>query len=893
MLILLLIVGVLAGLAMGEALGGVTGLLLAWLVWRSLQQGRRLKALEATVAALRTGAAVVPETVAAPRPDVLAAPVPAPSEASAAEAGSDTAVFEAGSVPAPEGPDVPAVFVPPPPAPPPAWILRLKDWCLGGNTVVKVGVGLLFIGLAFLARYAVEHVEVPVALRLAGIGAVALALLTVGWRLRERRAGYAQVLQGGAVAVLYLTLFAAFRFYALLPAGVAFAAMALVAVLAAALAVLQEASALAIVGALGGFATPLLLSTGEGSHVALFTYYAVLDLGIAAVAWHRTWPRLTWVGFVCTFVIATGWGVLRYEPAHQASSQAFLVFFFLLFNAVLLMPARHPQALLQGARWVSGSLLFGLPTVTFVLQHGLVREMPYGSAVSALVLAAFYVLLALWLRGRAALAVTMDAALAIATVFLSLVIPFALDARSTAGAWALEGAGLVWLGWRQPRRLTRAFGYGLLFLSALAMQAGLDRHGMPDEPLNAILFNAVMASIASLVAAFHVHRGVRAEPLHPERVAEPWLIGWSLLWALGGAGLQIDRFVPASQQVAAWLGVASLLAVVWTQLSRCLAWPAAGWPPLAHAPFLAMVALLQLVVLASPFDGGRWWGWPVALAAHAWVITHAAPRWTPALRTAVHVLGLCVLAALGALLGRWVTDPWGDAGSAWRWLGWAVVPALLLWAVTRPGLRARWPGRLAPEAYPGHGGAVLATALLLWTVLANIDSDGSARPLPYVPLVNPLDLGVAAACLAVWTWTRDPTARALLAHRHRWPVFALGAVGFGWLNAMLVRAFHHHGGVPFEFEAWTHSLSVQTGLSLLWTATAWVLMWTATRHAVRWPWMVGAALLAAVVAKLMLVDLSGSGTVTRIVSFMGVGVLMLVIGYVAPLPSKEVRDATA
>jgi len=70
-------------------------------------------------------------------------------------------------------------------------------------------------------------------------------------------------------------------------------------------------------------------------------------------------------------------------------------------------------------------------------------------------------------------------------------------------------------------------------------------------------------------------------------------------------------------------------------------------------------------------------------------------------------------------------------------------------------------------------------------------------------------------------------------------------------------------------------------------------MWFGAHRGLRVPWVIGAALLAAVVLKLLLVDLSGTGTVTRIVSFIGVGVLMLVIGYVAPLPAKEARHVSA
>ena len=81
-----------------------------------------------------------------------------------------------------------------------------------------------------------------------------------------------------------------------------------------ALALGQNARALAFLAFAGGFATPLLLSTGQGSHVALFGYYTLLGLGIAAIAARRAWRELNWLGAVSTFGIATVWGVLRYTP---------------------------------------------------------------------------------------------------------------------------------------------------------------------------------------------------------------------------------------------------------------------------------------------------------------------------------------------------------------------------------------------------------------------------------------------------------------------------------------------------------------------------------------------------------------------------------------------------
>jgi len=150
-----------------------------------------------------------------------------------------------------------------------------KAWLLGGNTVLRVGVVLLFLGLAFLLRYATEGVEVPIELRYMGVAASALALLGLGWWLRRRNPGYALVLQGTGIAVLYLTVFAAMRLHPLLDPGMALGLLVAVTLFSAILAVQQNALGLAAAAALGGFAAPILTSTGSGNHVALFSYFAL------------------------------------------------------------------------------------------------------------------------------------------------------------------------------------------------------------------------------------------------------------------------------------------------------------------------------------------------------------------------------------------------------------------------------------------------------------------------------------------------------------------------------------------------------------------------------------------------------------------------------------------
>ncbi len=914
-------VGAVIGAASAGGFGLFVGAALGWLLVRVMRLQSEVATLRSTVAAFRTADAVATAPAAArsasvdtdfaragasragglattgfdAATDIAIEAAPAPVTTSALVA---TALVEPSSdgpdtVPMPEAPVAPAL--PPdrtmPRAPHPSAWEPLRQWLVGGNTIVKAGVAILFVGLAFLAKYAAEHTQVPPELRLAAIGAAAIVLLGFGWRLRLSRPGYAQVLQGGAVAVLYLTLFAAFRYYGVLTAGPAFGLMVAVAALAAALAVLQDARSLAVIGALGGFATPLIVSTGSDNAAALFAYYFVLDTGIAAVAWFRTWRSLNLVGFFATFLVGTAWGVQRYRADSFAMSESFLIAFFLLFVLIMLLPARRAAVASPPHRsdgWVNSSLLFGLPTIVFALQYGLVRDTPFGTALSALALAGFYVLLASWMKKRPELGITFDASLAIATVFLTLVIPFALDERSTAGAWTLEGAGLVWIGFRQRRGLPRAFGYLLFLIAGLSMLLAHERYGVPAVVFNAYLFNGLMAAAGAIAAAYFVHRSRHDGMLSSgEEVAEPLLVALATLWLVSTAGVQISAFVESRFTLAATLVAASAIALVYVLLAARLDWPSIAWPAAAHAPLLFLVAAIVAGQLANPLRDGGAWAWPVAFAVHALVLRSAALRWPDAVANAVHVTGVVALALLGALLGRAATADWGDAASAWPWLGWLVAPAALLLWLARPRSAEVWPVRAAPTAYRFAAAALLAAGLWLWTLIANFASDGTAAPLPHLPLLNPLDVGVALALVAILLWMRA-IGRAAGA-----PLGLVAAAGFVWLNAMLVRGFHHYGGVPYHVEAWLGSLAVQTGIALLWALTALVAMWVGARRGERVPWVVGAALLAAVVFKLLLVDLSGTGTVTRIVSFIGVGVLMLVIGFVAPLPAKEVNHVSA
>ncbi|KVA29229.1 hypothetical protein WI44_22805 [Burkholderia cepacia] len=980
-----------------------------------------------------------PAPAPAPAPVRTAAPVPVPAALHATETPAAAA---------------PAPSVPPTPPKPrePDFVERAfraaRDWLLGGNTVVRVGIIVLFFGVAFLLKYAADNNMLPIEFRLAGTALAAAALLATGWRVRARRAAYGLVLQGGGVGILYLTIFAATKLYALLPVGAAFPLMVAVCALSAFLAVRQNALPLAFMGTAGGFLAPVLLSTGHGNHVALFSYYALLNAGIFAIAWFKAWRPLNLLGFAFTFTIGSAWGVTAYRPALFASTEPFLILFFLMYVGIALLYAVKRELALR--HYVDGTLVFGTPIVATALQASLVKDMPFGLAWSAVALSAFYVVVTAWLaRRRDRLALLFESTLALAVIFATLAVPLAFSGPTTSAAWAIEGAAVVWLGVREKRMLR--FGFGLLMQLAAAGAFFTSLLGPADATalpvLNSPYIAMLLIALAGLFTGWWLHGRAEARAWHawmPEIGAAA--AAWGLLWWVSGGlheilvyasrhvDLHADRFVVDSTALFA-AGTAWLAHVA----RRRLAWPLAEWPALALTPVLALLALRAFDAHEAPLSGMGAFAWPVAVGAGLALLWRQArgtasadsangttPGTAPGLVQAVaagiiaplHTLTFWTLCGLLSLEGFWRLRTFVPEG-AWSWSAWAYGFGVLLLLVSGPGSRLRWPVAAFPRAYQVWGAAPLAALLWLWSI-ASVISDGNAAPLFWLPLLNPLDIaqclvfvaftvwlrrlrtlgiawhprivdyaaiatvflwfnalmlrtlhhrfhmtydidtvlssfgiqqvfmvgwslfafagmwltrrdGIARVCalaslplivvMWVWTfyanftqdggsWARVPLFNPLdlvlavvyalaaswfvRARKLGWSfgnhrvelLSAAGATAFLWLNAILLRTLHHWAGVPYELGAMAESTLVQASVSVYWTLCALAITIWATRRGLRPLWFVGAALLALTVVKLFLFDLSHVTGIERIVSFIGIGVLLLLIGYFSPLPPK-------
>jgi uncharacterized membrane protein len=769
----------------------------------------------------------------------------------------------------------------------------VREYFTGGNTLVRVGVIILFFGVAFLLRYVAEHSHVPIEFRLSGVAMGGIVLLVLGWRLRAKRPGYALALQGGAVGILYLTVFAGLKVYSVLPAGAAFVLLVVLAAFTAALAILQNSQSFALLAVTGGFLAPVLASTGQGDHVVLFSYYAVLNAGILAIAWFKAWRHLNLAGFLFTFVIGTAWGALSYEPRLFASTEPFLLLFFLFYVAIAILFASRQPPELRG--YVDGTLVFGTPIVAFGLQSAMLHDRRFLLAYSALAVSALYLAIAALLhRSRQpSHRLLVEAFMALGVLFLTLAVPLALDGRWSAATWALEGAALVWIGCRQDRRLPRAFGALLQIAGGVIFCFDIDAPHGNVPILNSAFIGGVMVSAASVFSAVMLERN--REKLAPtETPIAPLLFFWGVLWWLFGGLTEIHRRIPDPYEAAAGLLLMAFTALISSGLQRRAQMSLARYPALALLPAMIVYAGIAVLGDQHPFADGGWVAWPLAFATFYLVCKRHEGEPGTVQSISLHVGSLWLLTALTSWEFYWEINQGVAGGGSWPVIAWALVPAVMVFVLPRLIKRNSWPFGPHREAYIGIAAVGLASYLAAWSITTNIFFPGDPRPLPFVPVLNPLDLAevfVLLVLLRFWLYLRSARLPQYEGLRQA-PVSASVAVlTFIWLNAALLRTLHHLAGVPFEVQAMVRSTLVETSISIFWTVLALTTMLVATRFRARIVWLTGAGLLGVVIAKLFLVDLSRVGTIERIVSFVGVGLLMLVIGYFSPLPpSAETEE---
>ncbi len=763
----------------------------------------------------------------------------------------------------------------------------VKTWAITGNVPVKVGVLLLVIGLGFLLGVALEQgwITLTIGVRHILVTLLGVLLLLLGWRTRRRNPIYGLSLQGGGIAVLYLTTYVAHAVYDLLPASAAAGSVIAVTVGAGVLAIAQDSRSLAVLGITGGFMAPILAYSDAEDHVLVFGFYVILSAAIVAVAWFKVWPVLNLVGLGFTVGLTAFWLLTRYEVEGWATTQPLIGLLILLYMAIpLLMAVRRPPNVRD---LMTSPLVFGTPFIGLGFQFLLTDHLENGPAISAASLAAVHgVFAAVAHRFGKESRALVEVYLALAMTFVSIAAPLAFDTQFTSAVWALQGAMLVWVGLRHNLFIFKVGGAFLQLLSGGVFLRYISE-SLPYPDGTAILVNgyclgAVLLAFTGWFTARMVD--VRGDVWKGIKDIPWFFLFWGIGWWLVGGLMEIAAQVPEDARLNV-----SIVFVSASLGAMALAAPVVRWPKLATAgvllvPTLPLAMIMTLGLQDHPFGSNGWAAWTVALAVYYSVLGLRGSSFRQVV-TAMHVIGYWVLAVLVGTEVHWQVDRVADGV-------WPITAALAgVLALVGATMSARgprvWPLKAHRRTYlmACAGPVLLVLALMLASF--NLTSSGESPPLTYLPLLNPLEVLTLLVVIAALAWKR--LARSESDHPledlvdGNWAP-GLAVAGIVLLTMTVARTVHHWTGVPFDFDSMTSSTTLQASLSIVWGLTGLAGMVVGRRSARRIVWAGGASLMGVVVVKLFLFDLSNTGTVARVVSFLGVGLLLLIVGYFAPVP---------
>ena len=461
--------------------------------------------------------------------------------------------------------------LPSPFAAPPLYASQAKstsslDWetIIGGRWLNRIGIVALIGATTFFLKYAFDNNWIGPRGRVAiGILLGAAMLPWSQWLLRQGYAYFSEGIAGLGAAVMYLSLWAGCQYYTLYSRGVGFYAMLVVTAAMAAVALGRNSQRIALLSLVGGFLTPILVSSGKDEQVVLFSYLLTLGLGLLMMELRRNWRSLTPVSFVFSVIYFWGWYEKFYEPPKLERTLVFATLFLLLYALLPILRAVRSSSVDEL------DFLLGLANsfAYFVALYVMLWPKDRGPlTLLALALSAGHVTVALVIpppkSGESPMMRFLYAGLAL--TFATLAIPLRLDGKWITLAFSVEGAVLVWTGFRSAMAGLRGAGYLLVTISAVRLLVF-------PLPARQFLLNERFATYAVLIACLAAVISSARKQLSSVSSEERGLLGFlavaSNFFALFSLSLELwDYFGRQSG-----LGIDSRLA---QHLSLSLLWTA-------------------------------------------------------------------------------------------------------------------------------------------------------------------------------------------------------------------------------------------------------------------------------------------------------------------------------
>ena len=379
---------------------------------------------------------------------------------------------------------------------------------IGENLISKIGIIITIIGVAIGAKYSIEHNLIsPLTRIILGYGA-GITLLLVGMKLKKNYEKYSAVLVSGAMTIMYFITFAAYSFYDLMPQTMAFALMLVFTVFTVVAALNYKQQIIAQLGLVGAYAVPFLLSNGSGRAEVLFTYVAIINIGILFVSFKKYWKSLYYSSFILSWLIFLSWFLIRYETAaHFGIAFSFIIITFLTFYITYLA-----YKLIQKKVYGFGDIVLLLANafVFFGIGYYLLSVHSIGKellGLFALLNAIIHFIVSVVVyKQKLADKNLFHLIGGMVLVFLTIAIPIQLDGHWVTLLWAGEAALLFWIGRSRNVSIYENLAYpimGLAFFSLMEDWSLAYGHAyLLDECGFTPIFNVNFLSSMLFVASF-------------------------------------------------------------------------------------------------------------------------------------------------------------------------------------------------------------------------------------------------------------------------------------------------------------------------------------------------------------------------------------------------------
>lgn len=745
---------------------------------------------------------------------------------------------------------------------------QLRQWLFQGNPVLKVAILVLIIGIILLLRFATEHWQLSLILKLVIVAGVSGAITALGYRLKNKNRSFALALEGLGLSGLFLTLF--FAYYNdvipnLLIASVCFALIITVTIV---LSLRQQSIELALMALIIAAVAPFTLPVREITAVELLFYYLVINLAVAFLSTLRPWKILNQIAFIMTCIIGGGYAFL-YGYTQEKNALAILVcahtlvFVWLSFRFSQLI-AQHDFEQFKIKPALDIALIFSAPIIGYIFLYLMYFQESIIQASLSLGFSVLYIVLYLLAKRNHFVELISQSYLSLALIFMSLIPPILLPDQWSVAGWAIEGLIIFVYALYQGSNISRYLAMGLLLVAGLsslyylvesidfpqqmfwglccsywavvvaANSREIFRNQLTASTITFLSLLTLSANSMLLILLMDYFEGVNKYALTLLSICCAYvLVNELMLW----------RKATGSWHIPKWVGAFPILLFAFILLGERGNVGFIQWHTQFERWGFAFSALMLTIFWLRPLTNIRFekeWVSLGALVSLSFISLTLIPN-MPFISVVIMPLIFCA----------WCY--WQTMNTDWT----------LFWQ-TRTSL----------------------SLMIVWIICSQIFSQQAFESY-ILPIVNPFDL-VSLAMLSGFIWMLSLQIKESI---DKGIVAILAVLSLLWLSSYIVlRALHFYFGTPYNDVAIWQDATVQLSLTLLWVSLAFICMSLASRRQLRPIWILGGSILVIVTLKLVLFDLSHIGTLTRVISFLGAGFIMLIIAYIAPIPDVEIKS---